>query len=418
MTPQGTKELAFEKARQHALKKFGTHVLSDERLASIETPEGIKEVSTKRIVALAAGEARLVDGSKQVKKTVSGEAIIYEVSAAFEIESAGVENALRAYLKRGDDSPLGRSVTDAVELQKKVTRIDPKGSDDESVRRLLSSTEEAYKQVSLAAEKLDGGSVESQLAKRRQKRKTALLRHMQKVKRYGHPQDLLRLSLSQTDLEDNGDEITFTYQVKRSRTKNARKVVASCKQTRPIWAGAQSRDDGVVGRPDTDGWLKQVFEDTYLDFDVELPLLMYMLDDSGNVLLVIAKTSKGMMSSPSLDFNYARCKADRLISDRLWEKEWTVRVPTRYLNRIDRVVLAVSRADYLEVAEKQGFSSVDRGLYERGQGRAVPLKRFLPGREEFEEFINSYARQVKDLPLTGYEKKTEQGGSINDFFDP
>lgn len=64
MTPQGTKELAFEKARQHALKKFGTHVLSEEKLASIETPKGIKEISTKRIVALAAGEARLRGGDR------------------------------------------------------------------------------------------------------------------------------------------------------------------------------------------------------------------------------------------------------------------------------------------------------------------------------------------------------------------
>jgi len=417
MTPQETRTLAFEKARQNALKKFGTYVVSDERLSRIETPEGIEEVGTKRIVALAAGEARLVDGSKQVQKTVSGQAIVYEVSADFEIEPAGVEKALRAYLERGSTSPLGRSVEDAVRLQKRVTDLEAEGAGAERVRRLLTHAEEAYEQVSSAVKGLDGSSVQSKLARQRRKRKTALLRYLRTVKRYGHPRELLKLSVSQSEVQDNGDEVTFTYRASSSLTEYAQKVVAACKQTRPIWAPDDSRDNGVIGRPATDGWLRQVFENSYLDFEVERPLLFYVLDEAGDVLLIIAKTSEGMMSSPSLEFNYGYCETDHLISSRLWSGEWELEVPIEYLGRIERVVLAPSASKYREIAERNGFRAIERGVYERGQGRSVPLSRFVYARKDFTAFVNTYIRTVKSLPLTGDEKETEQSSSIDDFFD-
>jgi ribosomal protein L21 len=417
MTPQETRQLAFEKARQNALQKFGTYVVSEERLARMEIPEGIKEVSTKQIWALAAGETRLVDGSKQVQKTVSGTAIVYQVSADFEIEPTGVENALRAYLERGRDSPLGRSVEDAVRLQKKVTDLEVEGTDAERVRRLLTHTEEAYEQVSAAVEGLDGSSVQSKLAQQRRKRKIALLRYLRKVKGYGHPRDLLRLSVSQAEIQDNGDEVTFTYKARSSITEYAQKVVAACRQTRPTWAPDNSRDNGVIGRPATDGWLKQVFEDSYLDFEVERPLIFYMLDEAGDVLLIIAKTSEGMMSSPSLEFNYGHCEADHLISSRLWSDEWELEVPTEYLSRVESVVLATSTSEYREIAERNGFRAIERGMYERGQGRPVPVRRFVYARKEFTAFVNKYIQKVTSLPLTGYEKETEQSSSIDDFFN-
>lgn len=411
MTPEGTKQLAFEKARQDALKKFGTHVVSEEKLKSIETPEGIREVSKERIVALAAGKTQLVAGSRQTKKTVSGKAIVYEVRADFKIESSGIEEALRAYLKRGDDSPLGRSVSDAVRLQEQVTDLNVKNSDAETVRRLLANTEEAYKQVSVAIEGLDGESVESELAKQRKKRKTALLRYMRTVKRHGYPRTLVEHSISRSEIQDNGDEITFTYKADAAFTKNVQKISAACKQTRPIWAPDNSRDNGVVGRPATDGWLKQVFEGSYLDFKVERPILMYMLDGSGDVLLLIST------SSSTMTFNYGHCDTNNLISARLWEEEWEFSVPTRYLGRISSVVLAVSKSDYREIAKRNGFRAVENGIYGRGQGRAVPVDRFLYSRKAFRDFVNGYAKKVQSLSLTGYDKKTDQSSSINDFFD-
>lgn len=385
MTPENTERLAFEKARASALRKFGTYVRSEKTLSTTETPEGIEEISRARISVLAAGEAQLVDGSKTVRREMNGEAVVYHVEARFKIEPNGFEETLRAYLETGGDSPMGRTVQDAARAQQRLREIDPESAGDAEIKTLLSRTESAYQRVAGAVESLDGAAARSAIARERRRRKNALLRYMRALKERGHPRNLISLRLSRSDIEDHGSEVKFTYRAGLNPAGEARELTSTCRETRATWAPDES----------TDGWLQEIFNGNYYDFEIWKPILLYMLDRDGNVLLIVAKTSKGMMDSPSLRLEYGHCSQDNLIHTRIWDDKWEVRIPTRYLDRIHSAALAVSREDYQEVAGKNGFESVDSGIYARGAGSAVPLSRFTYSHAQFEAFIDEHVGRVK-----------------------
>lgn len=353
MTPQGTKQLAFEKARQNALKKFGTHVLSKEKLTSIDTPAGIREVSTKRIVALAAGETQLVDGSKQVQKTVSGEAIVYEVSATFKIEPTDFENTLRAYGNVGSDSRLRRSVETAVQLQEKLEQIDASESEEPEVTRLLSQTKGSYETISSAARELNGRSLRSKIAKQRHQHKTALLRYLNVVKKHGHPSDLIRLQLSKPKVKDQGNKIQFTYKTDYRMSRHAQKVTSACRQTET--------------QRQSDEWIAEVFEDDYLG--LEMSALIYLLDENKNVLAVVGEMHR---AGTELGINYTSCQKGNLAGTRLWEDKWEFQVPIQYVDEISSVTMRLSKEDqYWRIAKENGFKYTDGGVWVRGGGRPV-----------------------------------------------
>lgn len=396
MTPENTERLAFEKARASALRKFGTYVRSENVLSTTETSRGIEEISRARISVLAAGEAQLVGGSKTVHREMKGEAVVYHVEARFEIEPNGFEETLRAYLETEGDAPMNRTVRDAARTQQRLQEIDPESAGDGEVESLLSQAESAYEQVSGAVESLNGAAARSKIGRERRRRKNALLRYMHAVKEQGHPRDVVSMRLSRSDIQDHGSEVELTYQARLNPSSGeAGRLTSTCRQTRPTWAPDDSKDNGIIGRPATDGWLQQIFEDSYLDFEVQKPILLYMLDSGGDVLLVVAKTSKGMMSSPDLRVQYGHCSEDNLVQTRLWDREWEVRIPTRYLGQIGSVALAVSREDYRELAGKNGFKAIDRGVYAQGAGNAVALSRFTYSRTRFEAFVGKYMRRVR-----------------------
>lgn len=398
MTPQNTKRLAFEKSRAAALRKFGVYVRAEKTLSTAETSRGIEEISRSQISVLAAGEAKLISGSKTVRREMQDEAVVYHVDARFEIEPDGFEETLRAYLEAEQESPIGRTVQDAARAQQRLQEIDPESAGDREIEALLSRTESAYEQVAGAVGALNGAAARSKIARERRRRKNALLRHMQTVKEQGHPRDLTSIDLSRSGVQDHGIEVELTYQARLTPSDaEAGRIASACKQTRPIWAPDDSDDNGVVGRPATDGWLRQIFSGGYLDFEIQKPILLYMLDQAGDVLLIVARTSEGMMSSPELLAQYGHCSEEDLIQTRLWDKEWKVRIPTRYLSQIRSVALAVSRADYREVAGKNGFEAVERGVYARGAGDAVALGRFTYSRAQFEAFVGEYMKQVRSV---------------------
>lgn len=396
MTPSGTKQLAFEKARQSALETFGAQVLSETSVSTLETPRGVEEISKSRIAVLAAGETQLVEGSKSVARQMTKNAVVYRVEASFRIEPTDVTETLKAYLQTGRDAPLRRSVTDAVHLQQRLSEVGP-DIEGEEVRTLLNRTQSAYEQVAAAAEDLRGGEVRSQIARQRRRRKNALLRFFRVVKNQGHPGDVLEFGLSRSGLQDEGTAVQFTYNTEFSLGPGARAVTSACRETRPTWAPDDSKDNGVIGRPATDGWLKQIFGDTYLDFEVTGPLLLYMLDGAGHVRLIVAKTSGGMMSPPKFRIEYGDCDPDGMVDPRLWEDTWEFQVPTRLVGQIEQVALAFSKWDYDEIAGKHGFRAVERGIYARGEGQDVGLETFTYGRSEFENYVDKYATKVKQM---------------------
>jgi hypothetical protein len=397
MTPSSTKELAFEKARQSALETFGARVVSEHTIASIETPRGIQELSKRRISVLAAGETSLVEGSKTVQREMTDEALLYRVTARFRIEPTDFEETLRAYLQTGPDAPLRQSLQDATTLQQKLTQVGP-DAEDEEVRRLIKRTQHTYEQVAAAVDNIDGSSVRSKIARQRRRRKNALLRFFRGVREHGHPQDLLRLSLSRVGIEDEGRRVRFTYQTGLALTRHARKIMSLCRETRPTWAPDDSRDNGVIGGPATDGWLQQIFEDGYLDFEVTGPFVLYMLDGAGHVRLVVAKATKGMMSPPSVRFQYGGCDQNTFLHTRIWANTWEFNVPTRLVGEIERAVLAVSTWDYREIAGRHGFRAVEQGIYTRGEGQSVGLEAFTYDRKQLNDYVDTHAEKVKQMP--------------------
>lgn len=396
MTPDGTRRLAFEKARQSALEKFGTHVVSKQTIATIQTPGGLEEVSRQRVSALAAGVTHLVEGSKTVRRSVTEAAIVYRVTARFKIEPTDFEETLRAYLETGRDSPLDRSVEDVIDVQERISTIDPEATRSEEIQDLLARTDRAYENVSVAVQQLDGRSIRSRLARERRRRTHALLRYLRVVNEHGYPPDLLRLNVARSNVQDQGRTVQLTYHAGHALSRNAHDVLSACRETRPTWAP----DDDSDGSPSTDGWLEQTLGGTRRDFSVWGPILLYLLDGDGNVLLVVAKTSKGMMSPPSVQFTYGACARDRFFDTRLWSDAWTFRVPTRLLREAQQVVLALSKPEYRDVAGRHDFRAVERGIYASRPGQNVGLDRFLYPRDPFESLLDAYAEKAQAAAST------------------
>lgn len=396
MTPSGTKALAFEKARQSALETFGAQVLSRKSVSTLETPRDVKEVTKSKIAVLAAGETHLVEGSKSVTREMTESAVLYRVRAEFRIEPTDVTETLKAYLQTGQDAPLRRLVSDAVRLQRRLTEVGPE-TDSKEVRRLIGRAKDAYKQVAAATEEMRGGKVWSQIARQRRRRKNALLRFFRVVKQQGHPRHMLEFSLSRAGVQDEGDRVRFTYATEVSRGEGVGAISSACRETRPTWAPDDSKANGIIGRPATDGWLKQIFGDTYLDFEVTGPALLYMLDGTGHVRLIVAKTSGGIMSPPKFRIEYGHCAPYGMIDHRLWEDTWEFQVPTRLVGQIEQVALAFSKWDYDEITGKHGFRAVERGIYARGKGQDVGLETFTYGRSEFVNYVGKYATKVKQM---------------------
>lgn len=395
MTPEDTEALAFEKARQAALEKFGAHVRSEQTLERVETPDGAREMSTNRIAVLAAGTASVVEGSKDVRRRATDETVVYEVRADFRIEPTDFEKTLEAYQNVGGDSRLKQSVRTAVDLQEELTQVES-GTEGPEVRRLLSQTKSSYDAISAAVRDLDGSGLRSDIAKKRQRRKNALLRYMQAAKEHGYPGDLLSFTLSEPEVRDQGDKIEFTYEADYSWEEPSQDVTSTCSRTRPTW---WPNEKGRVSRG-WDGWIDQIFE-ARSPFSIENPVLLYMLDENDNVLLIVAKASKGMMSSPEMRFSYVRCSTDRLLHARLWPDEWEFQIPTEYVDEISSVAMMISSQEYQEIAHQSGFQQIERGIWAREGGRPVSVERFAYSREAFEDFVDSHAETVKSLPPGG-----------------
>jgi hypothetical protein len=297
MTPSDTKKLAFEKARQSALEKFGVHVRSEQTLTRVETPDAVREMSTSRIAVLAAGNASLVEGSKEVSRRPIEATMIYKVSADFRIEPTDFAETLRAYQRVGTDSRLKRTVATAAEVQNELTQVEAANAEAPEVRRLLSQAEDSYDAISAAVREMDGSSLRSEVSKKRRRRQNALLRYMQTVKKHGYPGDLLELTIRKADMRDEGNEIQFTYEAGYHWTGSRSEVTASCRETRPTW---WPDEEGQISRG-WDGWIDQIF-DPQSPFSMKLPVALYFLGENDNVLLLVDRTSGGMMGSPEMQF--------------------------------------------------------------------------------------------------------------------
>jgi len=397
MTPEETRRLAFEKARQNALRKFGSHVLSQQVVSSRETRQGLEELTTERVAVLAAGNARLVEGSKEIQRRPTEETVVYKARAKFEISPTDFQETLRAYLSVGSGSDLRRRVQTAVSAQSRLSTLDPERTEPGEVRKLLSETTQAYKQVTATAQSLDGQEARDKLARQRTRRQNALLRYLRAVRKHGHPHDLLDFSMPRREMQDEGSTVAFDIKLTARLTRSsAREVLRACRETRPIWAPDDARDSGVVGRPATDGWLQEVFGGRYTNFELSRPLLLYLLDENDGVLAIIAKTSGGTTSPPQLTFNYGRCAADGFFTRRLPFEQWEFEVPTRYLKDVANVMPLVSRHDYAEVAERNGYAQSERGIWVPRGGEA-DIREFRFPRARLEKALDGYRDRVMSM---------------------
>jgi len=397
MTPKDTKDLAFEKARQSALEKFGAFVRSEQKLVQVETPEGVREMSENRIAVLAAGNASLVKDSKEVHRVPTEETIIYKVTAEFRIEPTNFGETLRAYQNVNEDSRLKRTVDTALELQEEIIEIDVSVAEHSEVRRLLSQTKGSYDAISGAVRAIDGSGIRSDITKQRRQRKNALLRYIQDVREYGYPGDLVELQLSEPEIEDQGDMIQFTYESNYELSSQAQEVISSCRQTRPIW---WPDEEGKVSRG-RDGWINQFF-DAESEFYLEQPLALYLLDENKNVILIVGK---GGSFEREIELDYKSCSDGRFLTTDRWSDKWEFEVPTEYVSDIEGVVFMISYVDYEEIAQRSGFEQVQSNMgirvWGRSSDRPVSMDRFVYSRQDFKDFAASQAEKAKALPPGG-----------------
>jgi len=394
MTPEGTQALAFEKARQTALEKFGARVVSEQTVTTVETPSGIDEISTSAVQVLAAGATQLVEGSKTVDRTLTENAVRYRVSARFRIEPTDFGRTVRAYLTTGTDAPLRSSVQDAARLQRQLMQTDTGEAD--AVRTLLSRTEEAYQQVSAAVQNTAGEAARSNIDRQRRRRANALLRYLRAVKTHGYPGDLLQFDLSGPEVQDEGDLARLTYEVDYTYDASG-DLLSSCRDTRPVWARS-NRSGRRADGPDLDGWAERLLGEGGTGFEVAKESLLFLIGDNERVVAI--KNPGGLF-----EFKYARCSAEQFLEESLWSNwsdEREILLPIQHLSDVERAVLALSTRKYEEIARRHGFEALGRGrgmsdLYVQAEGADVGLDAFTYSRRQFRADMNKHADAVKEM---------------------
>jgi hypothetical protein len=394
MTPSATKKLAFEFARKAALEQFGTHVVARQSVSSAEAADEVRQMSETRISALATGEARLVPGSKKISRQVTEHAIVYTVRAKFEIDATKFRETLEAYASEQERSAqLRDAVEDVVDVQERLAEFEESNTGVREVESLLDRAKTAYTNMKGAIKGVDGQSVLSKISDQRQKRKSALLDYLTSVRDIGIPYDLVKVKSRDTDFVDKGEAVKIKHTVEYQKSEQARTLQSVCDQTRQTWA---PRVEGTAARRHT-GWMQSIFENRLREFELELPILLFLLDRDDKVLGVVTGTSSGMMAPPSVEFAYGRCSVVDLPAKGRFEEEavqkWEATLPRSVLAKTSKIAVFLSVENYR--TQLSALKRIGSNRFVR-PGHTISRQSLQYSKDDFTRMVGSYIEKVKD----------------------
>lgn len=385
MTPEDTKALAFEKARQAALQKFGAHVRSNQILQSATSPAGSVELTETRIAVLAAGDASVVEGTKETTRRPTEETVVYTTTAKFRIEPTDFEKTLEAYQDAGRRSELRQSVQTAVDVQSRLTRLD-EDADPREVNKLLSKAEKTYDAVAAASRDFDGSGLEKRISRERQQQKNAAYRYLNVIRKHGFPGDIFETTIREPEVKDKGNKIAFEYRT-RLEAENFRELTSTCREAEKVW-GRKAHDI-------TDWFPK-----------LKKRVQLFLLDEEGRVMVIFDAINRRQRRGPAVQIEYEECDPERMFNHLGFRgvgaannrMTWSFELSFTQAQSVDEVVLGFARDDFSRVARENGYTSfTPTSRYDEGwkfeSEDGIPVESFLYTRKQFQKDIRSHAKE-------------------------
>jgi hypothetical protein len=371
MTPAETEQLAFEKARSNALRKFGQEVRSAKAIQSASSRAGNVETLEEKIAVLAAGDASLVDGSKDVEREPTEAAVRYTVTARFEIDPPNFERTLKAYQNAGRGSDLRESISTTLDLQDRMMRTD-ENADPQEVSELLQKTKRLYETVAAYSRDVDARAASREMDQQSRRVENAIAQYIYVVLERGFPGDILEARVRRPNTRADGNMVEVEYNT-QLRPTGFHEVKSSCREGARVWerSGSQKAED--------------------LPF-LRKPLTLLLLDENGDVLAVLGESDGG---NSHLEIDYGSCRPRRMFDFDQYgtdhahpEETWDFSIKRSRFQRIDEVVLGVAKENYEEISKKSGYRRMDYSVWVQPENSAISPEALLYTREDFRQEIN------------------------------
>lgn len=378
MTPSETEQLAFEKARSNALRKFGQEVRSAKALQMASSEAGSVETLEEKIAVLAAGDASLVDGSKDVEREPTEAAVRYRVTARFQIDPPNFERTLKAYQNAGRGSDLKKSITTTLSLQDRMMQVD-KDADPGEVRTLLRSTKKLYDTVAAYGRDVDGEGAEKEKERKTRRRKNAVAGYLSVILESGFPGDVMEAKVRRPEREGTEGLVEVEYPT-RLKARNFKELKSACRQGARKW---ERQRENVEEQLPT----------------LEKKVRLFLLDGSGDVVIVLDKRFAQQGRGPVLQIEYGKCTPHHMFDHYNFdgrgpadqEATWKFKIPSSWVRAIDRAVLGLAKDNYEDIAKENGYSLRRRSQWAQPRNGAISIDAFLYTREDFQEEIRQHS---------------------------